>query len=97
LHHLHIVKDTPLESEYRTAPFPLLGLDEYVELVIDFLERLDPSIRIERFMGTSPHDQLVGPVWDTGRSGIRHRIESRMRDRNTWQGKLCTGGKPSKV
>jgi len=88
LHHLHIVRDTPLESSFRAEPFPLLGLDEYVELVIDFLERLNPSIRIERFMGTSPRDQLVGPVWDTGRSGIRHRIETRMRDRNTWQGRL---------
>jgi radical SAM protein (TIGR01212 family) len=90
LHHLHIVRDTPLANEYRAKPFPLPGLDAYVDLAVDFLERLSPSIHIERFMGTSPRDQLVGPMWDTTRSGIRRRIESRMRERNTWQGRLCS-------
>ena len=33
-----------LESEYRAKPFPLLGLEEYADLVVDFLERLSPDI-----------------------------------------------------
>ena len=88
LHHLHIVKDTPMEREFRDNPFHLLDLGEYVELVIDFLERLNPAILIERFYGTAPKEQLVGPVWNISRGGIRHAIEQRFKERNTWQGRL---------
>jgi radical SAM protein (TIGR01212 family) len=87
LHHLHIVKGTAMERDFYADPFPLLGLDEYVELVVDFLERLSPSVLIERLFGTAPKDQLVGPVWNKGKGGIRHAIEKRLEERNTWQGK----------
>jgi len=88
LHHLHIVKGTALEKEYRNKPFHLLNLDEYAELVVDFLERLNPEIRIERLYGSAPRDQLVEPVWKRSRGEIRHAIESRMEERGTWQGRL---------
>jgi radical SAM protein (TIGR01212 family) len=88
LHHLHIVKDTPMEREYQENPFPLLDLGEYVELVVDFLERLNPAIIIERLYGSAPKEQLVGPVWNIGRGGVRHAIEQRLKERNTWQGRL---------
>jgi radical SAM protein (TIGR01212 family) len=91
LHHLHVVKDSALEMEFRQKPFHLLGLNEYVELVADFLERLNPSILIERLYGTAPRELLIGPVWDAGRGGIRKAIESRMKERNTWQGRLYAG------
>jgi len=88
LHHLHIVKDTAMEREFRGNPFPLLGLSEYVELVVDFLERLNPAIVIERLYGSAPQDQLIGPVWNKSKSGIRSAIEQRLKERDTWQGRL---------
>ena len=54
LHHLHIVRNTLLEKQYRENPFPLLGLEEYADLVVDFLERLNPDICIERLFGSAP-------------------------------------------
>jgi radical SAM protein (TIGR01212 family) len=88
LHHLHVVKNTAMEREYRHNPFHLMDLNEYVDLVVDFLEQLNPAIRIERLFGSAPRDLLVGPVWDTGKSGIRHRIEQKLKERDTWQGRL---------
>jgi radical SAM protein (TIGR01212 family) len=88
LHHLHVVKNTEMEREFLSNPFPLPDLDEYVELVVDFLERLNPAIRIERLFGSAPPDQLVGPVWNKSKAGIRHRIEQRLKERDTWQGRL---------
>ena len=87
LHHLHIVRNTPLEEEYRAQPFPLLGLEEYTELVVDFLERLSPDIFVERLFGTSPKDQLVGPVWEQSKAEIRRKIEQRLISRDTYQGR----------
>jgi radical SAM protein (TIGR01212 family) len=87
LHHLHVVRDTALERTYRTKPFPLLGLGEYSDLVVDFLERLSPSIFIERLYGFAPEDQLIAPVWRTSKSEIRRNIEERFVARDTYQGK----------
>lgn len=87
LHHLHVVRNTTLENEYRAKPFPLLGLEEYTELVVDFLERLDPAIYIERLFGTAPKDQLIGPVWGKSKAEIRSAIERTLAARNTYQGR----------
>ncbi len=87
LHHLHVVKNTVMEREYRSNPFPLLGLEEYADLAVDFIERLNPDIYIERLFGTAPEDQLIGPVWGKSKNAIRHYIEQRLEIRDTYQGK----------
>jgi uncharacterized protein len=86
LHHLHVVRDTALEKEYLAKPFPLPGLEEYADLVVDFLERLDPDIIIERLFGSAPEEQLIGPVWGKSSSEIRRYIEQRFVARDSRQG-----------
>ena len=86
LHHLHIVRNTSLESQYQENPFPLLSLELYTDLVVDFLERLNPDICIERLFGNAPEDQLIGPVWGKSNSEVRHFIEQKLADRDTCQG-----------
>ncbi|HTY63886.1 MAG TPA: TIGR01212 family radical SAM protein [Acidobacteriota bacterium] len=87
LHHLHVVRNTPLENEYQAKPFPMLGLEEYADLVVDFLERLSPNIFIERLFGSAPKDQLIGPVWGKSKAEIQRIIEQKLFVRNTWQGR----------
>jgi radical SAM protein (TIGR01212 family) len=98
LHHLHVVRNTAMEREYLAKPFPLLGLEEYTELVVDFLERLSPAVYIERLFGTAPKDQLIGPTWGKTKSEIRTLIERKLAERQTWQGKKsAVGGLQSAV
>jgi uncharacterized protein len=87
LHQLHIVRNTAMESEYQANPFRLLGLEEYADLVVDFLERLNPQIFIERLFGAAPKDQLIGPNWGKSKSEIQRYIEQRLAARDTFQGK----------
>jgi radical SAM protein (TIGR01212 family) len=87
LHHLHVVKQTPMACEYEADPFNLLGFDEYLELVVDFLERLDPRIRVERLFGLAPEDRLLAPKWGKTKAEIQSGIERRLKGRNTWQGR----------
>jgi radical SAM protein (TIGR01212 family) len=93
LHHLHIVRKTMMEAEYRSRPFPLLGFEEYVELVVDFLERLNPDIYIERLFGTTPKGQLIAPIWGKGKGEIRRYIEQRLAARDTFQGSKAVGSR----
>jgi len=75
LHQLHIVQGSLLADEYKSRTFPLPTLEEYAELVADFLARLSPEIYIERLFGTAPADQLLAPIWGKSKAEIQRFIE----------------------
>ena len=89
-HQLQIFKGTKMAEEYLEHPehFHLFDLEEYIDFVIDFSERLNPAIVIERFAGEVPPRYLVSEPWMKLRyDEVLSRIEKRMEERNTWQGK----------
>ena len=73
-------------------PYRLLEYGQYLELVADFLERLNPGICIERLFGHAPDRQLVGPRWGKSAAEIRRDIEQELARRNTRQGSLWSAG-----
>ena len=89
-HQLQIFKDTKMAEEYQQHPehFHLFDLEEYIDFVIDFAERLNPKIVIERFAGEVPPRYLVSEPWMKLRyDEVLARIEKRMEERETWQGR----------
>ena len=89
-HQLQIFKGTKMAEEYQAHPeaFHLFDLEEYIDFVIDFAERLNPDIVIERFAGEVPPRFLVSEPWMKLRyDEVLTRIEKRMEERDTWQGK----------
>ena len=89
-HQLQIFKGTQMAEEYQQHPdaFHLFDLEEYIEFVIDFVERLNPDFVIERFAGEVPPRYLVTEPWMKLRyDEVLNRIEKRMEERDTWQGK----------
>ncbi len=90
-HQLQIFKGTKMAEEYLEYPdhFHLFDLEEYIDFVIDFAERLNPDIVIERFAGEVPPRYLVSEPWMKLRyDEVLARIEKRMEKRDTWQGRL---------
>ena len=88
IHHLHIVKKTILAAEYSKNPFPLFNYREYLQVVVDFLQRLRPDIKIQRLVGETHPRHLVGPHWGLRVSTILKHIEDDLEKRDVWQGKL---------
>ena len=89
-HQLQIFKGTKMAEEYLERPdhFHLFDLEEYIDFVIDFAERLNPDIVIERFAGEVPPRYLVSEPWMKLRyDEVLSRIEKRMEARDSWQGK----------
>lgn len=89
-HQLQIFKGTKMAEEYLQHPdaFHLFDLEEYIDFVIDFAERLNPDIVIERFAGEVPPRYLVSEPWMKLRyDEVLRKIEQRMEERDTWQGK----------
>lgn len=93
-HQLQIIKNTVLAKEYYTKQFdfPQFSLDEYIDFIVSFTERLNPAFVIERFAGEVPPRFLAGPGWEKIRNDqILNRIEHRLTELNTWQGKYFYG------
>jgi uncharacterized protein len=90
-HQLQIIKGTRMEQEFANNPedFELFTWDEYLSFFISFLERLNPSIVVERFTGEAPPRFLTGTGWGKKRADqIVNLIEKRLEELDTWQGKL---------
>jgi radical SAM protein (TIGR01212 family) len=90
-HQLQIIKGTSMETEFKDNPgyFELFTWEEYLDFFIKFLERLNPSIVVERFTGEAPPRFLTGEGWGQKRTDqIVNLIEKRLEELNTWQGRL---------
>lgn len=89
-HQLQIIKGTKLEKEYRmkSADFKVFSLDEYLNFIVGFLERLNPAIAVDRFTGEVPPRYLSNEIWSRKRTDqIVNLIEKRLGELDTWQGK----------
>jgi hypothetical protein len=93
LHNLHVIKNTPLEKFYRRGEVPLFRRAEYVALVVDFLELLDPNMIVHRLSGETYRDITVAPDWSVDKIGVHNAIYKALESRDTWQGRLFSGQK----
>ncbi len=87
LHHLYAVRHTQLVDQIERGEVRLLDRSEYIELVVDFLERLPPHCVIERLFGDAPADYLVGPAWCLDKPAVLAAIEQEFVRRGSWQGR----------
>ena len=90
-HQLQIVKGTRMEKEFTQVPqdFLRLSLPDYLDMVIDILERLRPDLYIERVAGEVPPRFVNETQWGLIRNfQILHLLDERLSERNTWQGRL---------
>ena len=89
LHQLQLIRGTRMAREYERNPesFHLYTTDEYIELIIDFIERLRPDIILDRFVSQSPKSLLIAPDWGLKNYEFTEKIKKRLIERNTWQGK----------
>lgn len=90
LHQLQLIRGTKMAKEYAEHPdqFHLYEIDEYIDLVIDYIERLRPDIVLERFVSQSPKDLLIAPDWGLKNYEFTERVKKRMKERRSYQGKL---------
>ncbi len=93
LHQLQLIRRTRMATEFELHPedFHLYDVDEYIDLAIDFAERLSPRIAIERFVSQSPANLLIAPHWGLKNHEFTARLLKRMNQRDARQGRLSVG------
>lgn len=87
IHNLYCVKKTPLEQQVLEGKVKLMSRDDYIDVLIDFLELLPPNMIVERISGEAPPDYFVGPSWCLDKPGVLNTLNSEMNRRDSWQGK----------
>lgn len=90
-HQLQLVKGTRMEAEAKEHPERFLNftLDEYLDLIVDILQRLRPDLYIERVAGEVPPRFVEQTRWGLIRNfEILHLLDRRMEERDARQGDL---------
>lgn len=85
---LHVLTDTDLAIDYMERKFDVLTLEEYIDILISCIERLNPEIVIHRVTGDGPKNKLIAPEWSKNKRNVLNTLLSEMKKRNTYQGRL---------
>ena len=94
-HQLQIVRGTMMEKEYSERPedFVRMQLGEYLEFMVDILERLRPDLFIERIVGEVPPRFVSETPWGLTRNvEILRMLDRVLEARGTFQGRLWNRG-----
>lgn len=87
LHLLHLMENTRMVKLYEEGRLKFLDMDEYVDLIVDCVEKLPEDMVIHRLTGDSPRNLLIGPMWSLKKWEVLNAIDGRFKERDTWQGK----------
>jgi len=88
IHQLMVIKNTVLEKEwYLNNKTQVLFLEEYAELVGEFLSRLRPDQIIHRIMADSRIESgLVAPLWSADKRNSLQFIQNYLKENQIIQG-----------
>lgn len=86
IHSLLILKGTKLALEYENDKFPILSLEEYVDITTEQITRLKPSIIIHRLAADGVKDDLIAPKWTIKKLVVMNEIDKKLRRDKLYQG-----------
>ena len=71
---LHVLRGTQLGEDYEKAPFPLLTLEEYAELIAQSVRILPEETVIHRLTGDAPGKLLIAPEWTRNKKRVLNAV-----------------------
>ncbi len=71
---LHVLRGTQLGADYEKAPFPLLTMEEYAELVAQSVRILPEKTVIHRLTGDAPGKLLIAPEWTRNKKRVLNAV-----------------------
>lgn len=83
---LHVLSGTDLGELYQKEPFPVMELEEYLDLVADCISVLPPEMVIHRITGDGPKRLLLAPLWSADKRLVLNSLTRRLKERGVFQG-----------
>lgn len=88
VHQLQVIRGTRLARLYEEKPFHLYSVDEYIHLVAGYIQRLRPTMVLERFVSQSPKNLLLAPKWGLKNYEFTNLLNNYLLRNNITQGEL---------
>lgn len=88
IHQMQIIRGTKLARLYAEQPFHVYDVDEYIRLVVDYIEHLRSDLVLERFVSQSPKDLLIAPDWGLKNHEFTDRLVTYMKRTGAYQGRM---------
>lgn len=83
IHQMQIIRGTKLAKMYNENPFHLYTVDEYIELIADYIALLRKDLVLERFVSQSPAELLIAPKWGLKNYEFTNRLHNYLRRHST--------------
>ena len=88
IHQMQIIKGTRLAEEFEHEPFHIYSVDEYIELIAQYIQRLRPDMVLERFVSQSPKELLIAPHWGLKNYEFTNKLVNYLKEKDIHQGQL---------
>jgi radical SAM protein (TIGR01212 family) len=86
LHHLQVVKNTPLAQRYEKQPWPLPTAEEYLDWLCALVPEIPPTVVLHRLWSTCRPDLLIAPRWEWEPNRLYQQLAERLEARDIRQG-----------
>lgn len=82
LHQLQIIRGTAMAGEFIACPdhFHIFEVEEYIDIVLEYISHLPPSLVLERFVSSSPEALLIAPRWGLKNYEFTNLVKKRERE-----------------
>ena len=89
IHQMQIIRGTRLAEEFEREPFHIYTVDEYIELIAQYIQRLRPDMVLERFVSQSPKELLIAPHWGLKNYEFTNKLVNYLKEKDIHQGQLA--------
>mgnify|MGYP000972133286 FL=1 len=79
IHQMQIIKGTRLAKIYKERPFHLYTIEEYIDLITQYIGLLRSDLVLERFVTQSPPEMLIAPKWGLKNYEFTNLLNNRLR------------------
>ena len=80
IHQMQIIKGTRLAKIYKERPFHLYTIEEYIDLITQYIGLLRSDLVLERFVTQSPSEMLIAPKWGLKNYEFTNLLNNRLRE-----------------
>ncbi len=83
---LHVLKNTDLAADYEAGKFKTMDMDEYLDLLVEALQKINPNIVMHRVTGDGPKSLLIAPIWSANKKVVLNTLHKKMKEKGAKQG-----------
>ena len=88
IHQMQIIRGTRLAEEFERSPFHIYSVEEYIELISNYIQRVRKDLVLERFVSQSPKELLIAPQWGLKNHEFTDLLNNYLKNHQIHQGCL---------